>query len=241
MLAHNQPRFERRGPVAELILVVDDEESIRELIRFNLEKEGYTAVMAEDGPEALEIFRVNQPDLVLLDIMLPTMDGWEVCKAIRKESNTPIIMLTAKGDESERVSGLEMGADDYITKPFSPKELMARIKAVLRRAYPMEETTQVRLDELVIDIDRHEVTESGRPIALTPKEFELLLLLVKNQGKVLSRDMLLETVWGYDYGGETRTVDVHIRRLRQKLNDDPTNPRYIHTVHGVGYKVEGRR
>lgn len=227
--------------MAELILVVDDEESIRELIRFNLEKEGYTAVMAEDGPEALEIFRVNQPDLVLLDIMLPTMDGWEVCKAIRKESNTPIIMLTAKGDESERVSGLEMGADDYITKPFSPKELMARIKAVLRRAYPMEETTQVRLDELVIDIDRHEVTESGRPIALTPKEFELLLLLVKNQGKVLSRDMLLETVWGYDYGGETRTVDVHIRRLRQKLNDDPTNPRYIHTVHGVGYKVEGRR
>ena len=127
--------------MAELILVVDDEESIRELIRFNLEKEGYTAVMAEDGPEALEIFRVNQPDLVLLDIMLPTMDGWEVCKAIRKESNTPIIMLTAKGDESERVSGLEMGSDDYITKPFSPKDLMARIKAVLRRAYPMEETT----------------------------------------------------------------------------------------------------
>ena len=221
--------------------MVDDEESIANLSGFNLEKEGYTAVMAEDGPEALEIFRVNQPDLVLLDIMLPTMDGWEVCKAIRKESNTPIIMLTAKGDESEQVSGLEMGADDYITKPFSPKELMARIKAVLRRAYPMEETTQVRLDELVIDIDRHEVTESGRPIALTPKEFELLLLLVKNQGKVLSRDMLLETVWGYDYGGETRTVDVHIRRLRQKLNDDPTNPRYIHTVHGVGYKVEGRR
>ncbi len=227
--------------MSELILIVDDEVSIRQLIRFNLEKEGYATVMAEDGPEALEIFRSRQPDLVLLDIMLPTMDGWEICQTLRRESNTPIIMLTAKGDETERISGLEMGADDYITKPFSPKELIARIRAVLRRANPDEETAQVRLNDLVIDIDRHEVTVGGKPVSLTPKEFELLLLLVKNRGKVLSRDMLLETVWGYDYGGETRTVDVHVRRLRQKLDDDPTNPRYIHTVHGVGYKVEGRR
>lgn len=227
--------------MSELILIVDDEVSIRELIRFNLEKEGFDTVSAGDGPEALEIFHAKRPDLVLLDIMLPTMDGWEVCKALRKESNVPIIMLTAKGDESERVSGLEMGADDYITKPFSPKELVARIRAVLRRANPEEETTQVALDDLVIDIDRHEVTVAGKPVSLTPKEFDLLLLLVRNRGKVLSRDMLLETVWGYDYGGETRTVDVHIRRLRQKLNDDPQNPKYIHTVHGVGYKVESRR
>lgn len=227
--------------MSELILIVDDEVSIRELIRFNLEKEGFYTVSAGDGPEALEIFRSKRPDLVLLDIMLPTMDGWEVCKILRRESNVPIIMLTAKGDESERISGLEMGADDYITKPFSPKELIARIRAVLRRANPEEETTQVTLDDLVIDVDRHEVTVAGRPISLTPKEFDLLLLLVRNRGKVLSRDMLLETVWGYDYGGETRTVDVHVRRLRQKLNDDPTNPKYIHTVHGVGYKVESRR
>lgn len=227
--------------MSELILIVDDEVSIRELIRFNLEKEGFETITAEDGAEALEVFKTKQPDLVLLDIMLPTMDGWEVCKAIRKESNTPIIMLTAKGDENERVSGLEMGADDYVTKPFSPKELIARIRAVLRRANPEEETTQVRLKDLVIDVDRHEVTVAGRPVSLTPKEFELLLLLVRNRGKVLSRDMLLETVWGYDYGGETRTVDVHVRRLRQKLDDDPSNPKYIHTVHGVGYKVEGRR
>lgn len=227
----------------EKILAVDDEASIVELIRFNLEKENFQVVTAYDGEEALQVFDREKPDLVILDIMLPLMDGWEVCRKLREKSSVPIIMLTAKDAEADKVRGLEIGADDYITKPFSPKEMVARVKAALRRAAlePPESSHVVSLNDLRIDIDRHQVTLDGKPLVLTPKEFELLLLLVRNKGKVLSRDLLLETVWGYDYGGETRTVDVHIRRLRQKMNDDPSNPRYIHTVHGVGYKVEESR
>ena len=175
--------------------------------------------------------------------MLPIKDGWQVCRELRETSSVPIIMLTAKGDEPDKIKGLEIGADDYVTKPFSPKELIARVRAALRRASQAAPPSQhvVTLQGLRIDIDRHQVTLDGEPLTLTPKEFDLLLLLVQNKGKVLTRDMLLETVWGYDYGGETRTVDVHIRRLRQKMNEDPSSPRYIHTVHGVGYKVEEPR
>ncbi len=224
----------------EKILVVDDEQSIVELIKFNLEKEDWQVVTAYDGDEALDVFRRERPDLVLLDIMLPIKDGWQVCKELRETSSVPIIMLTAKGDEPDKIKGLEIGADDYITKPFSPKELVARVKAALRRASQAAPPSEhvVTLKDLRIDIDRHQVTLAGEPLTLTPKEFDLLLLLVQNKGKVLTRDMLLEQVWGYDYGGETRTVDVHIRRLRQKMGEDPSRPRYIHTVHGVGYKVE---
>ncbi|HHV94264.1 MAG TPA: response regulator transcription factor [Firmicutes bacterium] len=227
----------------EKILVVDDEQSIVELIKFNLEKEDWQVVTAYDGDEALDVFRRERPDLVLLDIMLPIKDGWQVCKELRETSSVPIIMLTAKGDEPDKIKGLEIGADDYITKPFSPKELVARVKAALRRASQAAPPSEhvVTLKDLRIDIDRHQVTLAGEPLTLTPKEFDLLLLLVQNKGKVLTRDMLLEQVWGYDYGGETRTVDVHIRRLRQKMGEDPSRPRYIHTVHGVGYKVEEPR
>ncbi|NLY52778.1 MAG: response regulator transcription factor [Firmicutes bacterium] len=224
----------------EKILVVDDEQSIVELIKFNLEKEDWQVVTAYDGDEALDVFRREKPDLVLLDIMLPIKDGWQVCKELRETSSVPIIMLTAKGDEPDKIKGLEIGADDYVTKPFSPKELIARVRAALRRASTAAPPSEhvVTLQGLRIDIDRHQVTLDGEPLVLTPKEFDLLLLLVQNKGKVLTRDMLLEKVWGYDYGGETRTVDVHIRRLRQKMGEDPSRPRYIHTVHGVGYKVE---
>ena len=224
----------------EKILVVDDEQSIVELIKFNLEKEDWQVVTAYDGDEALDVFRREKPDLVLLDIMLPIKDGWQVCKELRETSSVPIIMLTAKGDEPDKIKGLEIGADDYITKPFSPKELVARVKAALRRAAQAAPPSEhvVTLQGLRIDIDRHQVTLDGEHLVLTPKEFDLLLLLVQHKGKVLTRDMLLEQVWGYDYGGETRTVDVHIRRLRQKMGEDPSRPRYIHTVHGVGYKVE---
>ncbi|MGI6566332.1 MAG: response regulator transcription factor [Firmicutes bacterium] len=227
----------------EKILVVDDEQSIVELIKFNLEREDWHVVTAYDGDEALDVFRREKPDLVLLDIMLPIKDGWQVCRELRETSSVPIIMLTAKGDEPDKIKGLEIGADDYVTKPFSPKELIARVRAALRRASQAAPPSQhvVTLQGLRIDIDRHQVTLDGEPLTLTPKEFDLLLLLVQNKGKVLTRDMLLETVWGYDYGGETRTVDVHIRRLRQKMNEDPSSPRYIHTVHGVGYKVEEPR
>lgn len=227
----------------EKILVVDDEQSILELIKFNLEKEDWQVVTATDGDEAIQVFNRERPDLVLLDIMMPLKDGWAVCRELREVSAVPIIMLTAKEAEADKIKGLEMGADDYVTKPFSPKELVARVRAALRRASHAGPGSEhvVTLDGLRIDIDRHMVTLDGEPMVLTPKEFDLLLLLVRNKGRVLSRDMLLETVWGYDYGGETRTVDVHIRRLRQKMNEDPSQPRYIHTVHGVGYKVEEPR
>ncbi|NLK08773.1 MAG: response regulator transcription factor [Firmicutes bacterium] len=224
----------------EKILVVDDEQAILELIKFNLKREDWQVVTALDGDEAMRLFKLEKPDLVILDIMMPLKDGWAVCREIREVSTVPIIMLTAKEAEADKIKGLEMGADDYITKPFSPKELIARVRANLRRAAQAGPPSEhvVTLEGLRIDIDRHMVTLDDEPLVLTPKEFDLLLLLARNKGRVLSRDMLLETVWGYDYGGETRTVDVHIRRLRQKMNEDPTRPRYIHTVHGVGYKVE---
>jgi len=221
------------------ILVVEDEKNIRELIKFNVENAGYEVETAVDGEEALAKLS-EEIDLVVLDLMMPEIDGMEVCRRMRakdKLRHIPIIMLTAKGEEVERILGLEMGADDYMTKPFSPRELIARIKAIFRRIKEFKVENEKIKDEVIevgklkLDISRHEVLYGKEKIVLTPKEFELLRYLIINQGRVLSRDLLLEKIWGYEYAGDTRTVDVHIRRIRKKINSD-----YIATVRGVGYK-----
>ncbi|AZO93228.1 response regulator [Iocasia frigidifontis] len=221
------------------VLVIDDEKNIRELIKFNLEAAGYETVLAADGQQGLDKLDEGV-DLIVLDLMLPAIDGLSVCRKIRaddKYSKLPIIMLTAKGEEVDRILGLEMGADDYLTKPFSPRELIARIKAVLRRtALIVEGNTEdkkqlIKKGELEIDIQSHEAKKSGKLLELTPKEFSLLRLLLINEGKVMTRDLLLQKIWGYEYAGDTRTVDVHIRRLRKKIGEDS-----IKTVRGVGYK-----
>ncbi len=220
------------------ILIADDEKNIVELIKFNLAKENFKVIEAYNGIDALKLFRKEKPDLVILDIMMPGMGGLEVCRQIRKESRVPIIMLTAKSDEIDKVIGLELGADDYVTKPFSPRELIARVKAVLRRAKPSKhhEQEEYRIGDFVINVVKREVRVRGKLVQLKPKEFELLKLLATNPGKVFTRDYLLEQIWGYNYLGDTRTVDVHMRRLRKKVEVDPSNPQYLRTVHGVGYK-----
>ncbi|AVP53596.1 transcriptional regulatory protein [Clostridium tetani] len=221
------------------ILIVDDEEHIRELLRYNLEKEGYKIFCAENGKEALEIAKEKKPTLILLDVMLPQMDGYDVCKEIRKDnsiSTTPIIMITAKGEELDKVLGLELGADDYITKPFSIRELIARIKAVLRRTLLKSTEEPFKFEGLKMDFEKYEVMKDGEKVDLTLKEFQLLEILIKNKGRVLTREYLLDKIWGYEYIGETRTVDVHIRHLRQKVEDDDKNPKYIETIRGVGYR-----
>ena len=221
------------------ILVVDDEEHIVELIKFNLEKNGYKVITADNGKDALEIAKEQHPDLVLLDLMLPGIDGLEVCKEIRKEasiSNMPIIMITAKGEELDKILGLELGADDYITKPFSVRELIARSKAILRRTTVKYEDNNFKFGDITIDFQKHEVKKDGEKIELTLKEFELLEILIKNKGRVMTRDFLLDKIWGYEYVGETRTVDVHVRHLRQKVEKDDKNPVYIQTIRGIGYK-----
>lgn len=226
------------------ILVVDDETYIVELVKFNLEKEGFKVVVAYDGLKALQMVDEQSPDLVILDIMLPKMDGLEACRQLRqnpKYANLPIIMLTARGEEIDTVLGLEMGADDYIKKPFSPREMVARVKARLRakRVLEAEEaagTKALVLKDLIIIPDKHEAFVGDAKLDLTPKEFELLRILASARGKVFTRETLLERVWGYEYVGDTRTVDVHIRHLRMKLGDDTTSPHYIETVRGVGYK-----
>lgn len=225
-----------------VILVVDDEELIQELLKFNLEKEGYQVITADDGPKGLKIVEEKRPDLVVLDIMLPGMNGLEVCSQLRRNpkfSDLPVIMLTAKGEEIDKVLGLEIGADDYITKPFSPRELLARIRARLRRMKPAEEGNELLRGDLRIDLERFSVAIRGEYVELTPKEFELLRVLAAHPGKVYSRDELLERVWGYEYAGDTRTVDVHVRHLRQKVEQDPSNPEYIETLRGIGYRLKG--
>lgn len=223
----------------ERILVVDDEPSILELVRFALERDGFEVVTAADGETALHQFRARPADLVILDLMLPGKDGFEVFRELRKESQVPVIMLTARGGETDKVLGLEFGADDYMTKPFSPRELVARVKAVLRRVEPREpgDNQVLRVGEITLDALRHRVTVGDREVQLAPREFELLRMLMANRGVVLNRDLLLEKVWGYDYAGDTRTVDVHVVRLRQKLEPDPAHPTYIETVRGVGYRM----
>lgn len=223
------------------ILVVDDEASIVTMLAYNLKKEGYDVVTAEDGEVALEKFESEKPDLLLLDIMMPKRDGYEVCRKIREKSNVPIIMLTARADEVDKVVGLEMGADDYVTKPFGNRELIARVKANLRRSDIAPVTNNEKdgnnqvYGDLNIDFDRYEVTKRGEVINLTLREFELLTFLATQTPTIFTRENLLEKVWGYEYFGDVRAVDVTIRRLREKIEDDPSKPKYIVTKRGVGY------
>ena len=222
------------------ILVVEDEKAIADILVFNLQREGYDTLVAYDGTDGLDKALSGAPDLILLDVMLPGMDGFEVCKRVRESpSDVPIIMLTAREEETYKVMGLELGADDYITKPFSVRELIARVKALLRRAAPQnEEEGILHVGSLTIDVGNYEAFRNGEKLSLTLKEFELLKLLVLSRGKVLTRDFLLDRIWGYEFYGETRTVDVHIRHIRQKLGDDA---HYIETIRGVGYKFNDRQ
>jgi two-component system OmpR family response regulator len=225
----------------EKVLVVEDDASLLETIKYNLHKEGYNVVTASDGEQALEIARREKPDVLVLDIMLPKLNGFEVCRILRKEMTLPILMLTAKVDETDKIAGLEIGADDYMTKPFSMRELLARIRAMLRRTrlFLKLEETLLKIGSLEIDIARHRASLSGKALELSPKEFDLLAFLARNKGLVFSREHLLEKVWGYDFAGDTRTVDVHIRWLRRKIETDPNHPRRLVTVRGTGYKLEG--
>jgi two-component system alkaline phosphatase synthesis response regulator PhoP len=221
------------------ILVVDDEESIRNVVVAYLQADGYTVLTAEDGLAGLELFRQHPPELVILDIMLPGMDGLKVLRHIREESDVYVLMLTARSEETDRVTGLMMGADDYLTKPFSPLELVARVKAILRRGRsPGREEDVLQFGALRIDIKRHKVWWDEEEIELTALEFQLLKTLADHAGIVLSREQLLQQVWGYDFFGDDRVVDVHIRHIRQKLEADPNNPQIIVTVRGVGYRFE---
>ncbi len=234
--------------MAEKILVVEDEDTLREAVAYSLSRQGYAVETAGDGKAALDLARRTPPDLVILDLMLPVLDGFEVCRILRQEMNIPIVMLTARDEELDRVLGLEIGADDYITKPFSMRELMARVKAQLRR---------VRLDrsvfepaivqgqgsyaygDLELDLTRREIRRAGQPLALKPKEFDLMLFLAQHKGQALSREFILERVWGWDFVGGSRTVDVHVRWLREKIEPDPALPSRIVTVRGAGYRFEG--
>lgn len=224
----------------EKILVVDDEENIAELISYNLTSNGYKVIIANNGNDAVKLAVEEKPNLILLDLMIPGKDGYDVCKDIRSNSeirNTPIIMLTAKSEELDKILGLELGADDYITKPFSVRELLARVKAVLRRFSISESENNILVfGNLTADFDKREILVNDKKLDLTLKEFELLEILIRNKGKILTRDTLLDKIWGYEYIGETRTVDVHIRYLRKKIELDDKNPKLIETIRGVGYR-----
>jgi DNA-binding response OmpR family regulator len=223
------------------ILLVEDEAAIVDVVRRYLERDGYRVAVSADGQRAVDEFQRLRPDLVLLDLMLPGLDGWEVCRRIRQQGNTPVIMLTARDEEADKLIGLELGADDYITKPFSPREVVARVRAVLRRVRGSEAIPGevVRVADLEIDPSRVEAFRGGRSLALTPTEFKLLLTLARHPGRVFTRLQLLDRVQGYAYEGYERTVDAHVKNLRQKLEPDPKRPRYILTVHRVGYRFAG--
>ena len=237
----------------EKVLVVEDETTLLETLTYNLARNGYEVATAANGYEALEVARQEEPDLIVLDVMLPGLDGFEVCRIVRKEMNVPILMLTARDDEVDKVVGLEVGADDYMTKPFSMRELLARVKAQLRRvrlvreevSAASEQATTVETDEplhfgnLTIDMARREVRLDGEPLRLRPKEYDLLLFLARNRGIALSRDLILDRVWGWEHEVASRTVDVHIRWLREKIEPDPGNARRIVTIRGIGYRFEG--
>jgi DNA-binding response OmpR family regulator len=234
----------------ETILVVEDEPALRDTLSYNLKKDGFTVETVGDGRAAIDSARTLKPDLIVLDLMLPEIDGFEVCRILRKEMTTPILMLTARDDEIDRVVGLEVGADDYLTKPFSMRELMARVKAQLRRSRLLREelgtTTQLQSKQekltfgnLVINLTRREVILNGEPLSLKPQEYELLLFFAEHKGQMLSREFILERVWGWDFIGDSRTVDVHVRWLRQKIEEDASHPKRIVTVRGGGYRFEG--
>lgn len=223
------------------ILLVEDELILADTLRYNLEHEAYTVLTASDGVTALELARQNQPDLLILDVMLPRLDGFSVCRILRGESDVPIIMLTARQDETDRIAGLELGADDYVVKPFSLGELLARVRAILRRGHredaPMQREV-LQAGALKVDTGSRRVWRGAEEVTLSAKEFDLLVCLMRNRGLALSRDLLLERVWGYDFLGDSRTVDVHVRWLREKIEPDPSQPVFIHTVRGTGYRFE---
>lgn len=234
--------------MAEKVLIVEDEFTLQETLAYNLRRQGYDVETAVDGLAALEAARSGKPDLIVLDLMLPLLDGFEVCRILRQEMSVPILMLTARDEEIDRVIGLEMGADDYLTKPFSMRELLARVKALLRRVRLDHADVDVgavgtgkaiRAGNLVIDAKRREVRLDGKPLNVKPKEYDLLLFLARQRGRVLSRELILERVWGWDFSGGSRTVDVHVRWLREKIEPDPSQPVRIVTVRGVGYRFEG--
>jgi DNA-binding response OmpR family regulator len=236
--------------MVEKILIVEDEISLHETLAYKLKKQGYEVVIAGDGPSALEVVRSSKPDLILLDIMLPGMDGFEVCRKLRSEVSTPVLMLTARDDEIDRVVGLEVGADDYLTKPFSMRELIARVKAMLRRVKIIRDEINLinsgtdqrsffEFDKIKIDLGRRELRVDNKIVNLKPKEFELLIYLIRHKNQVLSRDQILESVWGWEYIGDSRTVDVHVRWIREKIEEDPSNPKRIITARGAGYRFEG--
>ncbi|MFV9503007.1 MAG: response regulator [Oscillochloridaceae bacterium umkhey_bin13] len=223
------------------ILLVEDETTLAETLRYNLEREGYTVLWADDGVQGLELARREQPDLIVLDIMLPRLDGFSVCRIIRQESDVPVVMLTARQDEVDRIAGLELGADDYISKPFSLGEFLARVRAIMRRTERQPRTLGREVLEagtLKVDTSSRRAWREQNELTLPQKEFDLLTCLIRNRGIALSRDLLLERVWGLDFIGDSRTVDVHIRWLREKIEQDPARPRYIQTVRGVGYRFE---
>jgi DNA-binding response OmpR family regulator len=248
-MGKKKKKEKKRSEQQSSILVVEDDLTLLETLEYNLAGEGYKVITAADGLTALEVAREEQPDLIVLDLMLPRLDGFEVCRILRRETSVPILMLTARADEVDRVVGLEVGADDYLTKPFSMRELLARVKALLRRVRLIREemagekgapgAEQLAFGDLVIDLDRREVLVKGESLRLKPKEFDLLVFLARHPGMALSRDLLLERVWGWDYGGGSRTVDVHVRWLREKVEANPANPERIVTVRGVGYCFEG--
>ena len=222
----------------EKILLVEDEKTLAKALKFSLEKEGFTVTVAYDGEEALQAVSRDKPQLMVLDLMIPKIDGFEVCRTVRRDSEIPIIILTAKAEDIDKILGLELGADDYMTKPFNTRELLSRIRAILRRTaqYTFTGNKVVRAGDIEIDLIKHKVSIGGREVSLTAKEYALLSFLASNPGRVFSRDMLLEEIWGYEYCGDARTVDVHIRHLREKIEDHPAEPHYILTVWGTGYK-----
>jgi len=225
------------------VLVIEDEESFRDALQFMLGREGFEVTLAPDGDAGMKAFDATHPDLVLLDLMLPEVSGTEVCKYIRSKSKTPVIMLTAKDTEIDKVVGLELGADDYVTKPFSTRELLARIRAVLRRGSEVEDTDFGALEAgpIRMDVERHAVSVEGSSISMPLKEFELLELLMRNSGRVLTRGQLMDRVWGSNYVGDGKTLDVHIKRIRSKIEPDPANPVYLTTVRGLGYRFDAPR
>lgn len=223
------------------ILVVDDEPTLVATLKYNLEREGFQVLTSGEGEGALATARSERPDLVVLDLLLPGLDGLEVCRLLRRETAVPILMLTAKGEEVDKVVGLELGADDYVTKPFGMRELVARVRSLLRRAEaaPADEATVLRSGDMEIDLARRQASRRGEPLRLRPREFELFLFFMRNRGRAFSRDQLMNQIWGYDFVGDTRTVDVHVSWLRQKIEDEPSKPTRLITVRGLGYRFEG--
>ena len=231
--------------MSNTVLVVEDEPNLLAALKYTLEQEGYNTLTATDGESGLSVARSKNPDLVILDVMLPRLDGFEVCRILRRQSNIPILMLTARGEEADRVVGLELGADDYVTKPFSMRELLARVRNMLRRSSspvsesPAEETEVIRSGNLIVDLASHSIILDDEALAMKPREFSLIALLAANRGRAFTRDQILERLWGHDYIGDSRTVDVHIRWLREKIEPEPSQPCRIVTIRGVGYRFDG--